>query len=111
MMSFINAFQASQFISKYDKVASEVWHGLAPTKAELLVWLLIRGRLNTKERLHRLNIMRNDGISCPLCNSEVESIFHLIFFCNFVWKLWGVCCLWWGVSWILGGYPSKNFDA
>ena len=66
VMSFINAFPATQAIYEYDKVSSKVWCGLVPTKAKLLVWLLIHGRLNTKERLHRQNILRNDEISCPL---------------------------------------------
>ena len=36
------------------------WKGLAPPTAEILVWFILQGRLNTKERLGRLNIIPMD---------------------------------------------------
>ena len=92
MKSCINAIPASQSISENELVASKVWRGPAPSKAELLVWFLILGRLNTRDRLRRLNVLRINDLSCPLCNSKVESTSHLFFSCKFAWELWGLCC-------------------
>ena len=54
--------------------ASKVWRGLVQPKAELLMWFVIYGRLNTKNHLQRLNILRGDNYGCVLCNAELETI-------------------------------------
>lgn len=82
------------------KSASKVWRGLVQPKAELLMWFVIYGRLNTKNHLQRLNILRGDNYGCVLCNAELETISHLFFMCNFSWKVWGACCEWWGIKWV-----------
>ena len=55
--SIMNAIPTSQAVSENEMVARKVWRGLVPSKAKLLVWFLILRRLNTKERLHRLNTL------------------------------------------------------
>ena len=93
------------------RFANQVWHGLVPAKAELLLWFVILGRLNTKERLHRLNVIRSDDITCPMCNHEVESLSHVSFTCHFAWDIWNVCCYQWGLNWIIARCPRMNFQA
>ena len=57
--------------------ASQVWRSLTPPKSELLLWFLVQGKLNTKERLHRLNIQQGIDISCVLCQQGEETSNHL----------------------------------
>lgn len=58
-----------------------VWRGVATLKAELLLWFILQERLNTKDRLRKLNcIMPSDSLSC-LCADEIESVAHLFISC------------------------------
>ena len=34
-----------------------IWKGLVPLKVEILTWSVLLGRVNTKDRLHRLGIL------------------------------------------------------
>ena len=64
--------------------AARVWCKMAPPKVEMLVWFLVLGKLNTKDRLAQLNIIISNGdVSCVLCNSHVESLGHLFVSCNY----------------------------
>ena len=73
------------------KHAAKVWCKMAPPKVELLVWFLVLGKLNTKDRLISLNIIPASEGKCVLCGEHVESIGHLFFSCNYSWKLWCSC--------------------
>ena len=90
--------------------ANQVWQNLVPAKAELLVWFLVQGRLNTKERLHRLQVLINNDTMCPICNLGVENLSHLFFSCEFAWDIWSRCCQQWGLSWVVANCPRKNFE-
>ena len=81
-----------------------------PAKAELLVWVVVNGRINTKERLHRLNVLRSDDLSCPLCKSHIESLSHLFFTCSFALKSWNPCYNKWGIYWVVADCPVTNFE-
>ena len=74
------------------------WKGLAPPCAEILVWFVLQGRLNSKERLAKLGIIpRGDDLCslCSLCSSASESVYHLFFKCMLSWKLWMDYIAWW----------------
>lgn len=45
-----------------------VWKGLAPPRAELLVWFIIQGKLNTRLKLFKLNQISASEASCPSVN-------------------------------------------
>ena len=60
--------------------AARVWCKVAPPKVELLAWFVILGKLNSKDRLARLNITSNGDTLCVLCNEQKESIEHFFFF-------------------------------
>ena len=67
---------------------NKVWKSVAPPKAELLVCFALLGRLNTKDRLIRLNIINNSDIKCVLCNELPEDVNHLFFSCHSTWQIW-----------------------
>ena len=60
-----------------------VWFSEAIPKTGIILWLAIRGRLGTKDRLHT-------GISpyCLLCDACFESHDHLFFNCTFSKTIW-----------------------
>lgn len=50
-------------------------------------WLLLRGRLKTRDRLSRFGLI-NDN-SCPLCNNNDNEIAnHLFGYCDFIKQVW-----------------------
>ena len=102
---------AQMHILQYDTSVSKVWRGLCPPKAELLVWLLLLGRINTKDRLQRLSVLQNNDLRCVLCNSCDETIAHLFFTCDYTWRVWSFCCNWWGLTWVQSVYPRMNLES
>ena len=78
--------------NQYDVFASKAWRNICPPKAELLLWLVLQGRVNTRNRLRRFNILRSDDSRCVLCEVADESVQHLFFTCQFAWKVWTSCC-------------------
>lgn len=55
-------------------------------KATFIVWLALKNRLATKERLLKWN-MQIDG-ACVLCQSLTENLEHLFFECSFSSFIW-----------------------
>ena len=82
-------------ISVGTPAASWAWNGLAPPRVDILVWLVLQGRLNTKERLAVLHIIPLVAAVCPFCVSTVGSIAHIFIECKYSWRLWADCLLWW----------------
>ncbi|KAK7268945.1 hypothetical protein RIF29_21656 [Crotalaria pallida] len=66
--SFQVASVGNGFISN---TVRNVWRGLAPPRAELLVWFVLLNRLNTRSRLKRLGIISNDG--CPYGPGDIRN--------------------------------------
>jgi hypothetical protein len=79
-----------------DWTIPSVWRGVAPLRAELLMWFIMRGRINTRSIPKRLHIVSDDGVECrcPFCEEE-ETIEHLFLHCNFSWKVWMDVLKWW----------------
>ncbi|KAL4272840.1 hypothetical protein GQ457_13G017980 [Hibiscus cannabinus] len=46
-------------------------------------------------------------VSCPLCGSVLESVFHLLFICKVSWLVWMKCAAFWGLSLVFPGDPSS----
>ena len=61
---------------------------VAPPKVELLIWFVILGKLNMKDRILRLNIVSSLDVKYVLCNEHEESIEYLFFTCKYAWELW-----------------------
>ena len=64
--------------------AGIIWAKYIPPKYSFIVWLAIRGRLLTKDRLEYLQI----DPTCGLCGIEEESVHHLFFACPFSKSVW-----------------------
>ena len=91
--------------------AAKVWRRVAPPKVEMLVWFVVLGKLNTKDRLAGLNIINNDDVCCVLCNDHEESIEHLFFSYKYAWQLWCSCFNKWMVSWVMLGDAKTAFES
>lgn len=58
-----------------------VWHQLAIPKCSFTLWLALKDRLLTKERMHRFGM--HTDLSCMLCNNAIESNEHLFSSCTY----------------------------
>ena len=93
------------------KFAAKAWYKMAPPKVEMLVWFLLLGKLNTKDRLVNLNILPRSKANCVLCNEHMENIGHLFFSCNYSWKLW---CSYFNklkINWVILVDPRIAFES
>ena len=78
--SLINASSISKSVDdELYKLSNKVWKGVAPPKTELLVWFVLIGRLNTRDRLIRMNFIDGSNDKCVLCDEFSENISHLFF--------------------------------
>lgn len=67
-------------------VLRKLWNLNIPPKIKIFAWLLIRGRLATRGRLHKF--MKNIDPTCPICHADVETQDHLMIHCPFVKEVW-----------------------
>ncbi|XP_016206693.1 uncharacterized protein LOC107647083 [Arachis ipaensis] len=67
---------------------SSVWRGVVPPRIELFGWFVLIGRVNTKERLSRLGVIRPSDNLCVLCKKEIELVEHLFLLGELTWKVW-----------------------
>ncbi|KAK3184984.1 hypothetical protein Dsin_032270 [Dipteronia sinensis] len=64
-----------------------IWIGICPTKIEMFLWQLLRGRVMVRQVLQNFGYGLAPHIRCPFCNVEEESIDHLFLICSWSWKL------------------------
>ena len=64
-----------------DTITCSVWQKLAPPKVELMTWLALLDRLNTKDRLARKKVIPAEMNICTFCNRHTEDIHHLLLLC------------------------------
>lgn len=86
-----------------------IWQGLVPPRIEVFTWLACLGKLNTRAKLAKINIIPVAQVCCPLCNSASETVDHLLLQCSYSWQVW---CWWmnlWGVSWTPPSSLMANF--
>ncbi|XP_058747022.1 uncharacterized protein LOC131620011 [Vicia villosa] len=55
-------------------------------RASFTTWLVCHGRLATKDRLKKFNMIRDS--KCSFCLAEEESITHLFFACRYTNEIW-----------------------
>ena len=84
---------------------------MTPPKSDFLLWFLMIGKLNTKDRLHRLNIVRGLDSSYVLCNERNKTIDHLFCYYPFTWKVQCSFLNWWGVSQVCVDSPRASFES
>ena len=73
--------------------AKMVWAAYIPPKYSFTLWLAMRGRLLTKDRLEYLQI----DMSCAFCGAPVETVQHLYFGCSFSKEIWRHIREWCGI--------------
>ncbi|XP_004288816.1 PREDICTED: uncharacterized protein LOC101301910 [Fragaria vesca subsp. vesca] len=60
-------------------------------------WLLLRGRLKTRDRLSRFGLIQDN--SCVLCNEDNETMDHLFGYCNFATSVWNAAAMTPPIDW------------
>lgn len=53
--------------SYLSNVEKKLWHGLVPHIIEIFLWLVLMEKLNTREKMARLNIILESENVCILC--------------------------------------------
>lgn len=66
----------------------KVWKGLVPHRIEVFVWLVILEKVNTKNRLIRVEAIQPDQGLYVLCNEVEEDSNHLFLHCGKARDLW-----------------------
>ncbi|GJR83550.1 hypothetical protein Tco_0154335 [Tanacetum coccineum] len=61
-----------------------VWFSEAIPRHAFLMWLVIKGKLNTQDKM----VGWNTSLICPLCESQPDSHTHLFFECSFSDQVW-----------------------
>ena len=64
----------------------KVWKSWAPGKCKTFVWLAIRNRCWTADRLQKRGLPHPER--CPLCDQEEENIQHILTSCVFARQFW-----------------------
>ncbi|XP_028074331.1 uncharacterized protein LOC114276709 [Camellia sinensis] len=79
-----------------------IWNNFSPPKAKFFSWLAWRGRLKTKDLLHRVGILEGEEVlNCIFCQEARESLDHVMLHCSFTWKIWSAIIDWWGIQWVI----------
>ncbi|XP_028184688.1 uncharacterized protein LOC114371443 [Glycine soja] len=91
-----------------DNVLNIMWKLKIPPKVSAFSWRLFKNRLPTRDNLRKTQVTL-PSYSCPLCDHEEESIYHLMFNCEKTRSLW-----WETMRWVnrVGSYsidPKNHF--
>jgi hypothetical protein len=76
-----------------------IWRTKAPPRVAFFAWTAARSKILTID-----NIRRRDMIvvnRCWLCESDEESVDHLLFHCGVVYALWNVIFSRFGLCWVM----------
>lgn len=68
--------------------ASLIWHKKFILRHSIILWLAIKQRPTSKDKLLKIRIT-NDA-SCVLCNKEEEDSNHFFFQCEYSHYIWGI---------------------
>ncbi|XP_050207779.1 uncharacterized protein LOC126657173 [Mercurialis annua] len=66
--------------------ASLVWFSGSIPRHSFILWLCLKKRLLTKDKLMAWNVVSSD--SCSLCGSHPENLEHLFFACGYSQNIW-----------------------
>jgi hypothetical protein len=79
-----------------------IWKCLAPSKVSGFVWMVLHGRVPTRENLLRRNIIAATGDHCCVfCGNSVETVPHLFLYCNAILQIWERILAWLGLNFSL----------
>ncbi|XP_057450142.1 uncharacterized protein LOC130741304 [Lotus japonicus] len=75
------------------------WEPEAEGLFTAFIWRVLWGRLQTKENLKRRGIITGDQlVTCVFCNTDEESMKHLLFSCPFAAQVWNTYNRWIGLG-------------
>ncbi|XP_071739795.1 uncharacterized protein [Rutidosis leptorrhynchoides] len=76
----------------------ETWrNNLVPLKVEIFIWRVLNRRISVRTELDKRGI-HLDSVRCPLCDDDIESIDHSMFFCRSSWDVWERVYKWWNIG-------------
>jgi len=122
-------FSVKDLLQKADKIAKNgaevdtlvctVWKGIAPPKVELMLWLALLGRLNTKSMLVKKKILQSQDNHCSFCAQQEEDVDHVLLNCQVSWTIWCHIATDFGVQvsrqqkfrWFYGWWMAKTFHS
>ncbi|KAL0431820.1 UNVERIFIED_CONTAM: hypothetical protein Sradi_0808000 [Sesamum radiatum] len=79
-----------------------IWKAFIPSKYSFILWLGLRGRLATRDRLAFLQ----EEHPCSFCINTMESASHLLFACPFSVHVWTDIRQWLGITRHMSTLPS-----
>ena len=77
-------------------------------KCKLAMWLIIRGRVWTADRLAKRGLPHNE--KCPFCNISGENVQHLFMRCAVVNIIWGNLLRWANLQQLVPSSQAKLKD-
>ncbi|XP_016199199.1 uncharacterized protein LOC107640163 [Arachis ipaensis] len=88
-----------------------VWKGFVPPRVELFTWFVLVGRMNTKDRLCRFQVIAHQDNRCVLCGKAEETAFHLFLECEITWQVWCAWLLALGRRWSFPDTLKDHFES
>lgn len=87
-MDFFSVKNSWDCIREESKIpwAKLIWFSQCIPRHSFVVWLAIRNRLKTQDKLIAWGVQKN--LLCPLCKSVPDSQDHLFFNCNYSKQIW-----------------------
>lgn len=67
-------------------LAKAIWRWKGPERVRLFLWHVARDSLLTNEKRERRGL--SDNLLCPICNQRVESLLHVLRYCNQARVVW-----------------------
>ncbi|PWA38060.1 RNA-directed DNA polymerase, eukaryota [Artemisia annua] len=67
------------------------WNRYLPKKINIFFWRALCDRLPTRWNLSRIDM---DSLTCPICDSSIETTNHTLWFCSLATALWQKIFVW-----------------
>ncbi|XP_057803434.1 uncharacterized protein LOC131018745 [Salvia miltiorrhiza] len=91
---------------------ASVWQTLAPMKAVVNAWRLLRNRLPTCDNLRKRNInLGDEELECKQCYSHNESISHLFISCPKTQEVWNEIQNWIAIQTARPSWPDAHWES
>lgn len=81
-------WRATREIHQQCQWHKEVWFKYTTPKYSFILWLAMKGRMTTGDRMRNWNGGANINVSCVLCNEPLETVEHLFFECSYSAEIW-----------------------
>jgi len=91
--SAYKVLQESHHSDSEDNVLKSMWKLKIPPKVSAFSWRFFKNRLPTRDNLRKRQVTMS-SYSCPLCDHEEESIYHLMFNYEKTRSLWWETMRW-----------------